>query len=182
LAALIEGTNVLWFLFALLAVCAYVWMYHRRRLSQFDNLDETEIARFVRLLFDSGYNGATMVISDMTADRFVQFRKYIRQPGDIGIEAHFPSAPWSKPYYNLVAELLRKRGKDFEVLTTNTRPTTELMRIDFGSDVAQAIEWAIEVFGVVFGCHDIRARVRADDIDPRNARIKRSSDSTGPSV
>lgn len=165
---------MIWLLLAAAAVfCLSAWRLHHRRLKQWDDLSETGIASSLHLLFECGYDGATMILRDMGSERFVQFRKYIAEPGKMGLETHFPSAPWSREYYDSVLALLRKKAIAFEILTTNARPTTEFVHIDFGSDVTQAAAWTVEVFRLVFGCSELRVSVRAEDIEPTGKRVER---------
>src|SRR5262245_38050431 len=133
-------------LIAVVLFSVWVWVAHRRRLKRFNNVDEAGVASAVRLLLDSGYDGATLLLHDMESERFVQFRKYIIRSGEYGIETHFPLASWSQQYYQSVITLLKTKDIPFEILSANVRPTTEFIRVDFGPNVDQAVDWTVGVF------------------------------------
>jgi hypothetical protein len=162
------------FIIAIAMFCVLVWVVHRRRLKQFENLDETGLASAVQFLFDSGYDGATLLVHDPESERFVQFRKYIAEPGRLGLETHFPLAPWSQQYYQSVITSLEKQNRPFEILSAKVRPTTEFVRIDFGANVDEAVAWAVDVFTQVFGLDGVKVRVRANDVDPTGSRVERA--------
>lgn len=53
------------------------------------------LERPIRDLLNRGYNGGFLIISISWSKCFLQLIKYIKAPGDFGIELCFPKAKWS---------------------------------------------------------------------------------------
>jgi hypothetical protein len=145
---------------------------YRKRESAWGDLDHEGVERGLRLLLKRGYDGAFAVLTDQPSGLFVQFRKYIRRPGECGIEMHFPRAPWSEPYYVGVQLVLRRNGVAFERIGLQIEPTTEVIRADFCQDVALAARVVTDIVVSVFHRPTISLHFKADDICPVDETVE----------
>jgi hypothetical protein len=80
-------------------VAVVIWrviQIRRETERQWENLDANGIHRGLEMLLKRGYDGGFAIVTEQGIDRFLQFRKYIRAPGDFGIHMHFPRTTWSE--------------------------------------------------------------------------------------
>jgi hypothetical protein len=117
--------------------------YHR-------NITLEEIPVYVSALWKRGYDRGFLVIEDMKSDKFVQFAKYIKEKGHIGIRLDFPRAPWSEPYYEKLRYFLRDHDIPFSTQSVETQPVTEFLHVDCGSDLQRACRIVEGIFRDVF--------------------------------
>src|SRR5262245_45020356 len=104
----------------------------------------------MEMLLKRGFDGAFVIFDEAKSERFVQFRKYIRGNGVIGLECHFPKAPWSSPYYRAVIDVLDRERLPFDEVQGSGKPVSEFLRIDFEADVASATRLVEHIFTEIF--------------------------------
>jgi hypothetical protein len=136
----------------------------RTHMAKFENIDAVGVRFYLQMLIDNGLQGSFILLEDMTSQRFIQFRKYIKRSGHVGIECHFPKAPWSEPYFGAVGQLVQARGIDLEEVTVTGPAVGRFIRVDFGLDVYSASQFVEDVFTKVFGLPKLSVRVRSHGI------------------
>jgi hypothetical protein len=99
-----------------------------------------ELLVYIDRLLRRGYDGSFVTISEPGTERFVQFAKYIKGQGRIGLEFAFPRTTWSEPYYDDLRLLLLQHGVALEKRSVNTPPTTEFLTVDCGRDTDLAFK------------------------------------------
>jgi len=99
-------------------------------------------------LLKRGYDGGFLIISISYSRRFLQIRKYIRQPGNYGIELAFPKAKWSLSCFDAVRDLCRRRGLDSRV---SDEGVLDFLYADFGTNVSEANDCVKEILADIFG-------------------------------
>ena len=139
---------------------------HRRIVRPWQCLDETGIERGLALLLKRGYDGGYGIFTDKQTARFIQFRKYIVNRGEIGLEMHFPRAPWSERFYREVPPLLNRLGIPYSRVPLATDPVVEVIQADFGADIVAASRFAADVATEVFGMTTVCLDFVANDICP----------------
>jgi len=172
-------TSPLWVVtcFAVVALALFAWrafQIYRSREDEWGRLDAAGVERGLNLLLKRGYDGAFAILTDVQSGRFVQFRKYILRQGHVGLEMHFPRAPWSEPYYSTVQSILRRNDVQFERVGLQTEPTLEVIHADFGGNVALAARITLEIFVDGFRCPRLCVRMQADDICPVDETVDTS--------
>jgi len=118
----------------------------------------------LQALLKRGYDGGVLIIEDMKSEKFVQFAKYIKEKGTIGLESSFPQAPWSAQYYEKVKEFLRSEGIPFVVQRVDTSPVTEFIDIDCRTDIDLALRLVEGIFHNVFQIREPSFKVRGENI------------------
>jgi hypothetical protein len=88
-----------------------------------------DLSRFLNHWAEYGDDGAVLIIEHETSERFLQFAKSRRRDGKWDLSFAFPDAPWSRPYYPNVRELLDLQGIRFEEIETGEGPTTRFLRV-----------------------------------------------------
>ena len=109
-----------------------------------------DLLPYLERLLKRGYGGSFMVIEEPDGPRFVQFAKYIKGGGNIGVELSFPRAAWSEPYFDEFEQYLLTSEIAFKRQAVQTPPTIEFLDVDFGRDTAKAHEVAKAILAVVF--------------------------------
>jgi hypothetical protein len=131
------------FLYGALWVLARVPFKHR-------TLTPERLNALLAALLKRGVDGGFLVIKARGHAGFVQFKLYVTRSGRRGIRSDYPRAPWSKPYYDAVRELLVENGIEFERTPTHTGEVSEFLTIDFGQDVDSAQAFATSVLTEVY--------------------------------
>ena len=121
------------------------------------------IRRLLEALLKRGYDTSVLRFEVHTALRlrlrhglrpFIQFRKYIRSPGNCGIEFGFPNAPWSRETFPRIRELVEQHDLTYQVQETASDDTTEFLLVDFGKDLVMAERLAQDALGTVLNASD----------------------------
>jgi len=128
-------------LIGLTAFVVWARQIHSLRNRAWSNLGVAGLERGLSILLKRGDDGGYVVFTEVATKRFIQFRKYIFDSGEVGLEMHFPRSPWSEPYYSEVQNLLRRQELAFERAPLPSDPTVEVLRIDFARDVGAAYNW-----------------------------------------
>lgn len=153
---------ILALIFGATALLAGVFVYRRPRPREhLEEIDQGDLARFIAMLLDRGYDLGFLVFELPGDERFVEFSKYMKEGVKEGIQLDFPLSPWSEPYYDQVKSLLERRRVAYTVEDTPNGPVREFIQVDFGQDVAAAAETAREIFDRVFRV-DPAVRLTAD--------------------
>jgi len=101
-------------------------------------------------LLKRGYNGAYLMIDVSGMNYFLQLRKYIRIPGDYGIELCFPNAEWSSNFFKKLIELSEKEEVESSITEKNNDESLEFLCIDFKRDGDKAFQFVKRVLLQVF--------------------------------
>jgi hypothetical protein len=110
----------------------------------------TDLGPYLDRLLRRGYNGSFVLIEEPGTGRFVQFAKYIKRKGDIGLELGFPRTTWSEPYFRNLQEYLVANDIPFKRQPVATPPTTEYLDVDCGTDTAKAFRIADAILTSMF--------------------------------
>jgi hypothetical protein len=144
----------------------------RERDREWGQLDADGIERGLAVLLKRGYDGAVAVLTDTETGMFLQFRKYVG-PDEVGLEMHFPRAPWSEPFYDGVQNVLNTFGVSFERVAMGVnQPTVEVIHADFGRRVPIAARVVSEIVLALFRRPHISMQMRADDICPLDQTVE----------
>jgi hypothetical protein len=115
------------------------------------NLDARKLENLLYTLLHNGSDRSVLVVRVRKDDRFVQFRVRIPPGGAPGLEFGFPRAPWSEPFYEEVAALLREHAVPFERVSVDVGAVTEFLVVDFGTDVEGAQRLTTTLLAKVYG-------------------------------
>lgn len=110
----------------------------------------SDLRPYLDTLLRRGYNGSFVLIEEPGTRRFVQFAKYIKRKGDIGLELGFPRTTWSEPYFTNLQEYLVANDIPFKRQPVETPPTTEFLDVDCGTDTAKAFRIAEAILTSMF--------------------------------
>jgi hypothetical protein len=92
----------------------------------------------IRGLLKQGFNGGFLVITVDGSNKFLQLDKYIRAPGDYGIELAFPKAEWSLQYYDRLLTFCESHAIPYRLSSSSPMDPLEFLFIDFGRDYVRA--------------------------------------------
>jgi hypothetical protein len=114
-----------------------------------------EIPKYVEILYFRGYDGGFIIIEIPKTGQFLQFRKYIIEKGNVGIQFDYPLTPSTKSYYGLVKDLLINIGVHYQVEDIDRtyrgkQLVEEFIVIDFGQDFKKAASIAQEIIKSIY--------------------------------
>jgi hypothetical protein len=160
---------------AIVGVFAWnMYLVWRAKDRTWGHLDEAGVHRGLSMFLKRGYDGSVAVLTDRSTGLFIQFRKYIHEPGQYGIESHFPRAPWSQRYYQGIQDVLKLRGVAFErVAAADGDPTVEFIHVDFGHDIDSATAIVAQIVVEVFLLPKVEMRLRAEEICVKDVLVDR---------
>ena len=117
------------------------------------NHDFDQAATAIAYLLRSGFRGAWVRLRPAAADSnlAIQFDKYIRGPGDYGIELVFPVLKWSRAYAPQVEAYCRDREMPLRVRPKLSSHAREALFVDCGQDPELAFELARHIWTEIFG-------------------------------
>lgn len=123
----------------------------RRWRSRIFRVPYDQLGRYITLLLKRGRRDALMIIRDVRSSRFVQFARYSRPDGTVGVVVEFPEAQWSACCYDSVRRILQATGRPVkETLGCSTR-LVDVLNLDCGTDVALARRVVEQIFLGPFG-------------------------------
>jgi hypothetical protein len=132
---------------------------------------QDDLTKFFKTLFERGYDRGFLVI-EAPRDRFIQFSKYIRKKGDLGLQFDFPLAPWSEKYYETLKRTLYERGIDYEIQSTGEDTIAAFISIDCKKDFTKAMDVAKLVLVEVFLLQPTdKLKLYFYNINPRDERV-----------
>ena len=113
----------------------------------------TEIGPAIAYLLRSGFRGAWVRIRPETAGSklAIQFDKYIRGPGDYGIELVFPAFKWARDFAPQVEAHCQALGLPLRVRPKLSAHAREALFVDCGRDPELAFELARHIWTEIFG-------------------------------
>jgi hypothetical protein len=128
--------------------------------------------RILDTLLTRGADGCFVVIEEPGAERFVQFAKYIKKEGDIGLQLGFPRITWSEPYYARLEEYLVANSIAFSRQKVGTVLTTEFLDVDCGEDTGLAFRITVDILTSIFQTpSSTRLKVRFSDLSLHDKRV-----------
>lgn len=139
------------------------------------NANLAEVRGYLHALLKRGFDGGFVIIEDMNSERFVQFSKYVRDKGHIGIEFSFPKAPWSVRYYDKIKDFLMNQNIAFVIQQVNSHSVTEFVDVDCDSDIDLSVGLVKETFYNIFGIQNPSFRIRPVNISVRDELIDTKS-------
>lgn len=118
-----------------------------------ENLDLAQAAPVIAYLLRSGFRGAWVRLRPAVADTklAIQFDKYIRGPGDYGIELVFPVLKWSRGLAPQLEAYCRAREMPMRVRPKLSSHAREAIFVDCGQDPELAFELARHIWIEIFG-------------------------------
>jgi hypothetical protein len=130
----------------LLLTVYLLWQYGKRPARHKVHA-QGDFTKFLEALLYRGYDKGFLIIEAPTKERFLQFRKYIKSKGHVGLQFDFPLAPWSTKYYERLKKLLDERGYEYEIDPTDTldAPGSNLVTEFLFLDLKQNLESANEL-------------------------------------
>jgi len=111
-------------------ICVFIWRATKGAPRNIDSL-EAAIYDLLRRGYDKGF----LLIQISDSGKFIQVRKYIKGPGDYGIQLAFPNAEWSQIYFDAAKEYCVKSGFNGYVAYDGL---LEFLYVDFGTNVENA--------------------------------------------
>ncbi len=117
-----------------------------------ENQDFAQAAPVIAYLLRSGFRGAWVRIRPAAAEckLAIQFEKYIRGPGDYGIELVFPVLKWSREFAPQVQAYCRARELHLRVRPKLSSHAREAIFVDCGQDPELAFELARHIWIEIF--------------------------------
>lgn len=132
---------------------------------------QDDLTKFFKTLFERGYDRGFLVI-EAPRGRFIQFSKYIKKNGKLGLRLDFPLAPWSEKYYETLKKTLYDRGIDYEIKSTGEDKVAAFITIDFKKDFTKALDVAKLVLVEVFLLQPTdKLKLYFHNINPRDERV-----------
>lgn len=135
------------------------------------NVTLAQIRVHLEALLKRGYDGGFIIIEDMKSDKFVQFGKYIKEKGNIGLELGFPKAPWAEMYYDKFKGFLRSENIRYVTQSVNSKPVTEFIDVDCHTDIDLALKLVEGIFCDVFQIKEPSFKVRGENISAKDELI-----------
>lgn len=161
---LLIGALIALSIFLLLITMAKRPHYHK-------NVTLAQIRIHLEALLKRGYDGGFIIIEDMKSDKFVQFGKYVKEKGNIGLELGFPKAPWSETYYDNFKGFLRSENIRYVTQSVNSKPVTEFIDVDCRTDIDLALRLVKGIFCDVFQIKEPSFKVRGENISAKDKLI-----------
>jgi hypothetical protein len=126
----------------------------------------------IRGLLKQGYDGGLLTLTVSRSRKSLQLVKYIRGPGNYGIELVFPRAKWSEPYYLKLRQLCEREGVSHHLMATATAQVSELLFVDFGKDACLACSFTCKALSEVLGvAEDRRLYYRLENATPEDRLV-----------
>lgn len=160
---------ILGFLIAILLL--YALRKILARAPRYTRTVQDDLTKFFETLFERGYDRGFLVI-EAPRNRFIQFSKYIRKRGELGLQFDFPLAPWSQKYYETLKKTLYERAIDYEIQSTGEDNVAAFITIDFKTDFTKAMDVAKLVLVQVFLLQPTdKLKLYFHNINPRDERV-----------
>lgn len=140
---------MLWYVlpFVLVLIVIVIWLSRRGWRYRLSTIHVP-----IESLLKRGYDCGFLIIHISFSRRFLQLRKYIRSPGDYGVELGFPNAKWSSRYFHRVEALCKENAIEFRIERKAIDSPLEFLCVDFGKDHRAATQCVklilIKIFGV----------------------------------
>ncbi len=118
-----------------------------------ENQEFAEAAPVIAYLLRSGFRGAWVRLRPAVSDSklAIQFDKYIRGPGDYGIELVFPVLKWSRAFAPQVEAYCQDKDLPLRIRPKLSSHAREAIFVDCGQDPERAFELARHIWVEIFG-------------------------------
>jgi hypothetical protein len=120
-------------LIAVIVICLILWRGPKGPTHTLESI-ESPIGDLLR----RGFNGGFLIIDLCCPKYFLQLRKYIRSPGNYGIELCFPNAKWSERLFVKLSDFCNSAGIVYTISKENSDNSIEFLHVDFGRDIIKA--------------------------------------------
>jgi hypothetical protein len=115
-----------------------------------------EFEKFLRVFLTDCVDDSFLFVRHENSKRFVQFAKRGQNEGQVFLHFGFPDAPWSREYFDPMAQMFQTMGIDFNIVTTGddmVRRFLEITLVNEDLDVeisrgAHIARVAFEVMGL----------------------------------
>ncbi|MDJ0945255.1 MAG: hypothetical protein QNJ30_17440 [Kiloniellales bacterium] len=123
------------------------------RARETENHDLAQAAPAIAYLLRSGFRGAWVRLRPAAAGSklAIEFDKYIRGPGDYGIQLVFPVLKWSRDFAPRIEAYCRDRGMPLRIRPKLSSHAREALFVDCGQDPELAFELGRYIWVEVFG-------------------------------
>ncbi len=155
----------------LIVVGAVLYVLARRPYCH-KNVMLSDIRVYLEALLKRGYEGGFIVISEVGSKRFIQFEKYIRGKGNIGLQLSFPRAHWSDSYFQALKSVLAGQNIRFEIQRVDADSVAEFLEVDCHSDLGLAVRLVDIIARQVFQMKDAALfEIRFTNVSARDELI-----------
>ncbi len=122
-------------------------------LPETENQDLSQAEPAIAYLLRSGFRGAWVRLRPAAAESklAIQFDKYIRGPGDYGIELVFPVLKWSRGFAPRIEAYCLDRKLPLRVRPKLSSHAREALFVDCGRDPELAFDLARHIWIEIFG-------------------------------
>mgnify|MGYP001558377768 CR=1 FL=1 len=141
---------LLTFLCALIVAALVLFWFFGRRPYKNKNISQKEIATYIQLLLDRGFDGGVLVIEVPKTHYFVQFSKYIIRPGVVGLRLSFPRAPWSEELFAGMRRLVEEKGYFYRLENVEKGNVSGFLVVDLKTAVDKATELTQLILARIF--------------------------------
>ena len=122
------------------------------------------LERPIKDLLKRGYDGGFLIIDISYSRKFLQLRKYIKSPGDYGIELAFPRAKWTVLTFDKLEKLCMESNFQYSIVKEVVNGPLEFLYIDFGRDFSKAHQVVTKILLEVFDVNsDVKLFVRLEN-------------------
>lgn len=130
-----------------------------------------QLRRPLEDLLKRGFDGGTLIIDHPKTGTFIQFKKYILEKDNYGIELFYPEVEWSKGF---ISEFKKwSRSNDLEVVEVYPGVDSPLhfYKIDFSKNTDSAFECVKGLFDVFGVPNASDFYILLENADPRDVLI-----------
>ncbi len=113
--------------------------------------DFSRIEPTISQLLRSGFRSGQVTIRHEDSKHRLEFRKYIHDVGDYGIELVLPAYKWARKYLPSVQAYCDENGIPYRIRPKRKPRSREVLFVDCGRDSAAAYALAREVWLEIFG-------------------------------
>jgi hypothetical protein len=127
-------------------------VYHRDRTM-------AELGPLMDAVLQAGV-GSVMIVQHESSERFVQFAQRSEVLGVNHLVFGFPDAPWSRRYFEPVAEHLDRNGIQYRIVETGEEPTRRFIKVDIEGSSDTARDRATDVARVAANAMGLPAEAK----------------------
>ena len=136
------------------------------------NVKQVNLHCFLSVLLKRGYDRGFLVIRIPGHKEFIQFAKYIKGQGRVGLRCDFPNAEWSRPYCECLKIELLRADILYDISTQSEGQIREFITIDLQRDIKKADELASLILLSVFQLSpDKTVEISFSNVSPRDESI-----------
>lgn len=121
--------------------------------------DFSQLRESLSDLIRSGFRAASLSVrARAKSSKFsLEFKKYIRAPGDYGVELVFPLYKWAQPFAEGIKSYCRDKNLPLRVRSKRTPRSREVIFVDCGNESAVAFDLARHLWIKIFGQEETTA-------------------------